>query len=177
MWISGLVSEENVSIEGGSTLSLPLRIPVTLPLQTEFVWPCSCSLIFTWVVVVSECHLLAGHDYLYFSTVGNFRATRFCLLTVYAVCHVKYFLLLFLGFCWYFAQTNVAVINIFSYWLHWNDPPASQVRNTCYTFIYIWNFYLLCLICLVLQWDNVYSWLTKCDHTFVFSTTQRVTVN
>lgn len=36
MWISALVSGENVSIEGGSTISSPLRIPVTVPLQTQF---------------------------------------------------------------------------------------------------------------------------------------------
>lgn len=60
MWISALVSEENVAIEGRSSLSSALRITVTVLLQIEFElsFPDNVVIVYvvvlTWAVVVSD---------------------------------------------------------------------------------------------------------------------------
>lgn len=93
MWISALVSEENVSIEGGSNLSSPLGSLLHFLFEMSLSWICLATQLQRIVVVVREPHLQAGYEKPFFfstSAVGNFRATVFCLVTVCATYDYMY---------------------------------------------------------------------------------------
>lgn len=113
-------------------------------IRTEFSWQCGHSICSRfhlscrcerWLIL-SDCHLLAGyelffcfvffHPWLSVTQAALMFDLSQCVVHIVIctdcsqICYEHIFLLFFQGFCWYFAQTNNAVINIFCYGFHLN---------------------------------------------------------